>query len=56
MAVNYMRNVFGGVFGMSVEEVVIEGHNAMPDKAEAIIAEGMERVKAAAKSLSAVHA
>ncbi|KOO47435.1 FMN-dependent NADH-azoreductase [Viridibacillus arvi] len=56
MAVNYMRNVFGGVFGMSVEEVVIEGHNAMPDKAEAIIAEGMERVKEAAKSLSAVHA
>ncbi|WP_255511545.1 NAD(P)H-dependent oxidoreductase [Viridibacillus arvi] len=56
MAINYMRNVFGGVFGMSVEEVVIEGHNAMPDKAETIIAEGMERVKEAAKSLSAVHA
>ena len=29
MAVNYMRNVFGGVFGMDIiEEVIIEGHNA----------------------------
>lgn len=53
MAVTYMRNVFGGVFGMSVEEVIIEGHNAMPDKAEQIIAEGLEKVTAVAKSLSA---
>ena len=29
MAVNYMRNVFGGVFGMEiVDEVIIEGHAA----------------------------
>lgn len=55
MAVNYMRNVFGGVFGMDiVDEVIIEGHAAMPDKAETIIAEGLEKVKAAAKNLSAV--
>lgn len=53
MAATYMRNVFGGVFGMSVEEVIIEGHNAMPDKAEQIIAEGLEKVTAIAKSLSA---
>lgn len=55
MAVNYMRNVVGGVFGMDItHEVVIEGHNAMPDKAEEIIAEGLEKVKAVAKDLSAV--
>ncbi|WP_153733412.1 FMN-dependent NADH-azoreductase [Sporosarcina obsidiansis] len=49
MAVNYMRNVFGGVFGMQIiDEVVIEGHNAMPDKANEIIAAGMEEVKASA--------
>ena len=31
MAVNYMKNVLGGVFGMQiVDEVIIEGHAAMP--------------------------
>jgi FMN-dependent NADH-azoreductase len=50
MAVNYMRNVFGGVFGMQIiDEVVIEGHNAMPDKAQEIIAAGLEEVKASAQ-------
>lgn len=52
MAATYMRNVFGGVFGMSVEEVIIEGHNAMRDQADQIIAEGLEKVTAIAKSLS----
>lgn len=52
MAVNYMRNVFGGVFGMEIiDEVIIEGHNAMPDKAEEIIASGLEEVKASAQRL-----
>ncbi|GIN87497.1 FMN-dependent NADH-azoreductase 3 [Heyndrickxia sporothermodurans] len=52
MAVNYMRNVFGGVFGMEIiDEVVIEGHNAMPNKAEEIIQEGLKRVKEAATKL-----
>lgn len=52
MAVSYMRNVFGGVFGMEVlDEVIIEGHNAMPDKAMDIVAGGMEEVKASAKRL-----
>lgn len=52
MAVNYMRNVFGGVFGMEIiDEVIIEGHNAMSDKAPEIIANGLEEVKAAAKRL-----
>jgi FMN-dependent NADH-azoreductase len=52
MAVNYMRNVFGGVFGMEIiDEVIIEGHNAMPDKAQEIIAAGLEEVKASAHRL-----
>ena len=30
MAVNYIKNVVGGVFGMQiVDEVIIEGHAAM---------------------------
>ena len=54
MAVTYMRNVFGGVFGMQIiDEVVIEGHAAMPDKAQDIIAAGIEEVKAAARRLAA---
>lgn len=57
MAVNYMRNVFGGVFGMEiVNEVVIEGHAAAPDKADQIIEEGLEKVKEAAQKLVAVKA
>ena len=57
MAVNYMKNVFGGVFGMEIiDEVIIEGHNATPDQAQSIIAEGLEKVATAAKNLSAVTA
>eukprot|EP00130_Batrachochytrium_dendrobatidis_P008521 XP_006683396.1 hypothetical protein BATDEDRAFT_93159 [Batrachochytrium dendrobatidis JAM81] len=52
MAVNYMRNVFGGIFGMQIiDEVIIEGHNAMPGKAQEIIAAGMEEVKVSANRL-----
>lgn len=52
MAVNYMRNVFGGVFGMQIiDEVIIEGHAAAPDKAQEIIAAGLEKVKASAQRL-----
>ncbi len=53
MAVTYMRNVFGGVFGMSVEEVIIEGHNAMPEQAEQLVAEGLKKVSEVAKALVA---
>ena len=50
MSVNYLRNVFAGIFGQEIiAEVIIEGHNAQPHMAEEIFAEGMERVKAAAK-------
>ncbi|BAQ09563.1 FMN-dependent NADH-azoreductase 3 [Bacillus sp. OxB-1] len=55
MAANYMKNVVGGVFGMEItHEVIIEGHAAAPDQAEAIIAEGLKKVEAVAKELSAV--
>ena len=55
MSVNYIKNVVGGVFGMQIiDEVVIEGHAAAQDQASAIIAEGLEKVKKAAKNLSAV--
>lgn len=52
MAVNYMRNMFGGMFGMEIiDEVIIEGHNANPDQAEAIIEEGLQKVKEVASEL-----
>jgi len=57
MAATYIKNVVGGVFGMQiVDEVIIEGHNAAPDKAETIIAEGLAKVAEVAKSFSAVKA
>ncbi|MEH7011411.1 FMN-dependent NADH-azoreductase [Neobacillus niacini] len=55
MSATYIKNVVGGVFGMEiVDEVIIEGHAAMPGQAETIIAEGLEKVKEAAKKLSPV--
>ncbi|WP_431028250.1 FMN-dependent NADH-azoreductase [Lysinibacillus sp. LZ02] len=57
MAVNYINNAIGGVFGMQkVDEVIIEGHNANPAEAENIIAAGLENVKAAAQKLVTVTA
>ncbi|MBA4536781.1 FMN-dependent NADH-azoreductase [Bacillus aquiflavi] len=56
-AVNYMRNVFGGIFGMEIiDEVIIEGHNAMPAKAEEIIQEGLRKVTEVAAKLAKQHA
>jgi FMN-dependent NADH-azoreductase len=55
MAATYIKNVAGGVFGMEIiDEVIIEGHAAAPDQAEKIVAEGLEKVEAVAKKLSAV--
>ncbi|CZQ97151.1 Hypothetical protein Tpal_2107 [Trichococcus palustris] len=52
MGVNYMRNVFAGVFGMEIiGEVIIEGHAAAPDQAATIIEEGLAKVTELAKSL-----
>lgn len=57
MSANYIKNVFSGIAGMELlEEVIIEGHNAEPNKAEEIIAKGLERVKAAAQKLATVTA
>ncbi|GGF18272.1 FMN-dependent NADH-azoreductase 1 [Halobacillus andaensis] len=53
MSLNYMRNIFGGHFGMKVlDEVVIEGHAAAPDQAEEIIEEGLKKVSDLAANLS----
>ncbi|WP_078380087.1 FMN-dependent NADH-azoreductase [Sutcliffiella halmapala] len=53
MAVNYVRNVFGGMFGMEIiNEVIIEGHNAKPEQAEQIIAQGLEKVTDVANRLT----
>ncbi|MEK5233657.1 FMN-dependent NADH-azoreductase [Lysinibacillus sp. FSL K6-0232] len=57
MSVNYIKNVVGGIFGMEIiEEVIIEGHNASPDQAQEIIANGLEEVKKVAQSLQTVNA
>ncbi|RAZ67929.1 FMN-dependent NADH-azoreductase [Planococcus maitriensis] len=56
MSVNYIRGIMN-FFGITdIEEVIIEGHNMYPDRAEQIVADGMERVKEAAGSLSKVNA
>lgn len=55
MAATYIKNVVGGVFGMEImDEVIIEGHAAAQDQADKIVAEGLEKVEAVAKKLSAV--
>ncbi|ARI75717.1 FMN-dependent NADH-azoreductase [Halobacillus mangrovi] len=53
MSMSYMKNVFSGFFGMQLkDEVIIEGHNANPDKADEIVQEGLEKVAAAASNLT----
>lgn len=48
MAVNYIRSIMT-LFGVkNIEYVIVEGHNQLPDQAEALIAEGVERAKATA--------
>ena len=57
MAVNYINNVIGGVYGMEkIGEVIIEGHAAAGDKAPEIIAEGLEKVAELAKTFQEVTA
>lgn len=57
MSTNYMKNVFGGIFGMDItDEVIIEGHNAMPQDAARIIEEGLESVRESARELSSQFA
>jgi FMN-dependent NADH-azoreductase len=53
MSAPYIKNLLNGLFGIEiVEEVVIEGHNAFPDKSEEIIRKGLEEVKAVALRLA----
>ena len=54
MSVNYVRMIMN-FFGITnIEEVIIEGHNQYQDRAEQIIADGMQKVKAVANSLAKV--
>ncbi|RNF38526.1 FMN-dependent NADH-azoreductase [Planococcus salinus] len=56
MSVNYIRQIMN-FFGIeNIEEVIIEGHNMYPDRAEEIIAEGMKRVEEKARALQTVNA
>lgn len=50
MSVNYVRMIMN-FFGIEdIEEVIIEGHNMYPDKAQEIIEDGMKRVEEMAQS------
>jgi FMN-dependent NADH-azoreductase len=54
MSVNYVRMIMN-FFGITnIKEVIIEGHNQYPDRAEQIIADGMQDVKAVANRLATV--
>lgn len=56
MSVTYIRNIMNFFGIQDINEVIIEGHAADPEAAPAIIEEGMERVKQAARSLQGVKA
>ncbi|MDN7229091.1 FMN-dependent NADH-azoreductase [Planococcus liqunii] len=56
MSVTYIRNIMNFFGIQDINEVIIEGHAADPEAAPAIIEEGMERVKQAARSLQGVRA
>lgn len=49
MAVNYVQNILGFWGIQNPTTIIVEGHNQFPDQAEAIIAEGIEKAKKAAK-------
>lgn len=53
MSANYINAVIGGVYGMEkIGEVIIEGHAADRDNAQAIIDAGLEKVKEVAQNLT----
>ncbi|MDM5192402.1 FMN-dependent NADH-azoreductase [Bacillus hominis] len=50
MAVKYVASMMGFFGAKDIEKIVIEGHNQFPDKAEEIIAVGLEKaIKVASK-------
>jgi len=54
MSVNYVRMIMN-FFGITnFEEVIIEGHNQFPDRADQIIADGMKEVESVATRLATV--
>lgn len=55
MSVNYIRMIMN-FFGIEdIKEVIIEGHNMFPDKAQEIVEDGMKRVEKMAQSLEKVE-
>jgi len=55
MSVNYVRMIMN-FFGIEdIEEVIIEGHNMYPDRAQEIIEDGMKSVEEVAKSFDKVR-
>src|SRR5690606_2865229 len=55
MSVNYIRMIMN-FFGIEdIEEVIIEGHNMYPDRAQEIIEDGMKRVEEVAQSFDKVR-
>ncbi|MFB6801644.1 FMN-dependent NADH-azoreductase [Peribacillus butanolivorans] len=51
MAVKYVASMMSFFGVKNIEKVVIEGHNQFPDKAEEIIAEGLEKAVKVASTL-----
>ncbi|PZE21023.1 FMN-dependent NADH-azoreductase [Paenibacillus xerothermodurans] len=50
MSLNYVQTIMGFMGVRNLTTVVVEGHNQFPDKAQAIIEEGLQKAAAAAKS------
>ncbi|BBI34190.1 FMN-dependent NADH-azoreductase [Cohnella abietis] len=48
MSFNYIRNIMAFFGVTNFENVIVEGHNQLPDQAEAIVAQGIENAKNAA--------
>lgn len=55
MSVNYVRMIMNFFGIQDIEEVIIEGHNMYPDKAQEIIGDGMKRVEEMAQSIEKVR-
>ncbi|PSL28791.1 FMN-dependent NADH-azoreductase [Planomicrobium soli] len=56
MSVTYIRNIMNFFGIQDINEIIIEGHALDPNAAPAIIEEGMERVKEAARQLQGIKA
>ena len=55
MSVNYMHVVLKNYFGLAVtDEVIIEGHAQDRENAQSIIADGLDKVKALAKTIQPI--